>query len=209
MNDKIQNHQKIDKITFDDYGSKVESFWQKTKDHDVSQNYAAFLAPFGGETGLDILDLGCGPGRDLIYFKSLGHNPVGLDGTSEFCTMARENSDCEVLQQSFNDLKLDENIYDGIFANASMFHIPSYNLENVLKNLHKSLRPNGILFTSNPRGDEEGWSSPKRYGNFMQYEASEKYLINAGFEIIDHYYRPPGLPLEQQKWIAIVSRAIK
>lgn len=204
-----QTIENIEKITFEDYGNKADSFWENTKDHDVSQNYTAFLAPFTGRVGLDILDFGCGPGRDLIYFKSLGHNPVGLDGTDKFCVMARNNSGCDVLHQSFNDLQLADNSFDGVFANASLFHVPSNNLHKVLENLHNAIRPNGILFTSNPRGDEEGWSNPSRYGHFMQIDASRKYLEDAGFEITDHYYRPPGLPLEQQKWLAIVSRVIK
>lgn len=206
MNDKIKE---IEKITFSSYGQKAESFWENTKGHDVNQNYNAFLAPFNGKVGLDILDFGCGPGRDVLYFKSLGHNPVGLDGTLEFCEMAREQTGCPILLQSFNDLDLEENIFDGIFANASMFHVPSDNLDKVLKDLHKSLKPGGILFTSNPRGDEEGWSSPERYGNFMQLDKSTEYLVNAGFTVLNHYYRPPGLPIEEQKWLAMVSQTIK
>lgn len=206
MNDEIKD---IEEITFKDYGDNADSFWQKTKDHDVSQNYAAFLAPFGDRKTLDILDFGCGPGRDLEYFKSLGHNPVGLDGTAEFCRMAETNTTCKVLNQSFNDLDLEENSFDGVFANASMFHVPSKNLHKVLMDLNNALRPGGILFTSNPRGDVEGWSSPERYGNFMQYENSLSYLEKAGFELINHYYRPEGLPREEQKWLAMVAKTVK
>lgn len=206
MNDTIKE---IEKITFSSYGQKAESFWENTKDHDVNQNYNAFLAPFNGKAGLDILDFGCGPGRDVLYFKSLGHNPVGLDGTLEFCEMARQQTGCTILHQSFNDLDLKENSFDGVFANASMFHVPSQNLNKVLKDLNKSLKPGGILFTSNPRGDEEGWSSPERYGNFMQLDKSMEYLENAGFSVLNHYFRPPGLPLEEQKWLAMVSQTIK
>ena len=206
MNDHIKN---IEEITFNDYGSNADNFWERTKDHDVTQNYAAFLEPFEGRTGLDILDFGCGPGRDVAYFKSLGHNPVGLDGTPEFCEMVREMTGCEALLQSFNDLDLEENRFDGVFANASMFHVPSENLHKVLTDLHRAIRPGGILFTSNPRGDEEGWSTPTRYGNFMQLEASLNYLETAGYELVDHYYRPPNLPREEQKWLAMVSRVKK
>ncbi|MEZ5759158.1 MAG: class I SAM-dependent methyltransferase [Emcibacteraceae bacterium] len=203
MDDHIKE---IEDITFKDYGSKAHDFWDRTKDHDVTQNYEAFLAPFGDKKGLDILDFGCGPGRDVLYFKSLGHNPVGLDGTAEFCQMARELTGCPVLEQSFNDLKLEENSFDGVFANASMFHVPSRNLHKVLTDLHRALRPGGILFTSNPRGDQEGWQNPGRYGHFMQYDAAIQYLDNAGFELVHHYYRPPNLPLHEQKWLAMVSR---
>lgn len=206
MTDDLKN---IEEITFTDYGDRANVFWDRTKDHDVSQNYNAFLAPFEGRVGLDILDLGCGPGRDISYFKSLGHNPVGLDGTAEFCEMARDLTGCEVLEQSFNDLDLDENRFDGVFANASLFHVPSNNLDKVLSDLHFALKPDGILFTSNPRGDTEGWQSPGRYGNFMQYEASLSFLERAGFKLVNHYYRPPNLPHAEQNWLAMVSRVLK
>jgi len=208
MTKNKQDIDKIEEITFNDYGGKAEIFWERTKDHDVSQNYDAFLTPFKGRIGLDILDFGCGPGRDIEYFKSLGHNPVGLDGTLEFCEIARGMTGCEVYHQSFNDLLLAENSFDGVFANASMFHVPSENLPKVLADLNKAIRPGGVLFMSNPRGDEEGWSTPTRYGHFMQFDKSADYLQAAGYEVLDHYFRPPGLPFEEQKWLAIVARTI-
>jgi SAM-dependent methyltransferase len=88
-----------------------------------------------------------------------------------------------------------------------MFHVPSQALADVLASCHRALRPGGILFTSNPRGNAEGWQG-QRYGNYMELEESRDCLRSAGFEPVHHYYRPQGLPLEQQPWLAIVSRAI-
>ena len=88
-------------ITISHYDDNAWSFWEGTKDHDVSQNYDHFLAQFAATRKLDILDFGCGPGRDLAYFKGLGHRAVGLDGSFAFCAMAQENTGCPVLHQSF------------------------------------------------------------------------------------------------------------
>ncbi|HIO10552.1 MAG TPA: class I SAM-dependent methyltransferase, partial [Deltaproteobacteria bacterium] len=152
-----------------------------------------------------ILDFGCGPGRDMCVFKSLGHRPVGLDGSKEFCKMAQQLSDCPTLNQQFLKLELKDNNYDGIFANASLFHVPSQELPRVLRELHSALRKDGILFSSNPRGNAEGWQG-QRYGHYMEIEASETFLEQSGFRIIEHYYRPSGKPREQQPWLAIVSQ---
>lgn len=199
-------NQKLDEIetaTLNYYNWNAEAFWNGTKDHDVAQNYEAFLTPFPKDKKLDILDLGCGPGRDVSYFQSLGHRPIGLDGSEVFCNMARQHTGCRILQQTFLNLELPSQSFDGIFANASLFHVPSQELPRVLYGLHKALRLDGILFLSNPRGDGEGWSG-QRYGHYMQFDASKKFLEEAGFEVINYYYRPLGKPRHEQPWLAIV-----
>jgi SAM-dependent methyltransferase len=195
----------IESATLNHYNQNAESYWQGTKDHDVTQNYAAFLGALPQEGALDILDLGCGPGRDVFYFKSLGHRPVGLDGSEAFCRMARAYSGCRILQQSMLSLDLPAQGFDGVFANASLFHVPSRELPRVLNELYSALRPAGILFISNPRGSGEGWSG-QRYGNFMELDASRAFLANARFEILDHYYRPSGKPRQEQPWLAITAK---
>lgn len=195
----------IEQQTLAHYENNAERFWIGTKDHDVSQNRAALLAFCAPNRALDILDFGCGPGRDLQYFRSLGHNAIGLDGCENFCRMARAYSGCTVLHQSFLNLELIPDSLDGIFANASLFHIPSKELPRVLKQLHAALRNDGILFTSNPRGNSEGWSG-ERYGCWMELQTSKNFLEQAGFNVLDHYYRPAGLPQDQQPWLAIVSQ---
>ena len=195
----------IEKLNIAHYDENAESFRIGTKDHDVSQNIAALLDVLPKEKTLDILDFGCGPGRDMCVFKSMGHRPTGLDGSKEFCKMAVKQSGCPTLNQQFLKLELEENRYDGIFANASLFTVPSQELPRVLKELHSALRKDGILFSSNPRGNAEGWQG-QRYGHYMEFEASEAFLQQSGFKIINHFYRPAGMPREHQPWLAIVSQ---
>ncbi len=71
------------------YEANAEDFWRGTRDHDVTQNYAALLDALQAPAPLRILDFGCGPGRDLRAFRELGHAPVGLDGCARFVAMAR------------------------------------------------------------------------------------------------------------------------
>jgi predicted TPR repeat methyltransferase len=195
----------IERLNIAHYDENAESFRIGTKDHDVSQNIAALLDALPKEKTLDILDFGCGPGRDMCVFKSMGHRPTGLDGSKEFCKMAVKQSGCPTLNQQFLKLELEENRYDGIFANASLFTVPSQELPRVLKELHSALRKDGILFSSNPRGNAEGWQG-QRYGHYMEFEASETFLQQSGFKIIKHFYRPEGMPREHQPWLAIVSQ---
>jgi SAM-dependent methyltransferase len=204
MKQRTEELDEIETVTLSHYDQNAEAFWNGTKDHDVTQNYEAFLAPFPKDKKLDILDLGCGPGRDINYFKSLGHRPVGLDGSEVFCSMARRYTGCQILHQKFLSLELPLHAFDGIFANASLFHVPSQELPRVLSDLRFTLRPGGILFLSNPRGNGEGWSG-HRYGHYMQLATSKLFLDDAGFEMIDYYYRPLGKPNHEQPWLAIVA----
>lgn len=204
MTNKNTNDE-IQQITISHYDLNAESFWLGTRDHDVSQNIHAFMQALPKDKVLDILDFGCGPGRDLATFKQLGHRPVGLDGSKAFCTMAQQHSGCSVLNQDFLSLDLTPSSFDGIYANASMFHIPSQELPSVLSRCYQALRAEGILFTSNPRGTVEGWQGD-RYGHYMEFERSKLFLEQAGFKILNHYYRPKGKPIHEQPWLAIVSQ---
>jgi SAM-dependent methyltransferase len=194
--------------TLADYDARAESFWEGTRDHDVSQNHAALLRAIEGAGPHRILDFGCGPGRDLAYFHSLGHHAVGLDGAANFVAMARRFTSCEVLHQDFLKLSLGGRQFDGIFANASLFHVPTSEIGRVLRELRGALAPRGVLFSSNPRGtDTEGFSG-ERFGAFHTIEAWRAFVTAAGFEEIEHYYRPQGRPRADQPWLASVWRKV-
>ena len=197
---------RISRVTLGHYDRTAAGFWDGTRDHDVSQNVYALLRHLEGAGPFAILDFGCGPGRDLRTFRTRGHEAIGLDGAPSFVAMARANSGCEVWQQDFLALALPPDRFDGIFANASLFHVPSLALPRVLGELHATLRPRGVLFASNPRGDDrEGWQG-ERYGAWHDPATWRHVVAAAGFDALEEYYRPPGLPREQQPWFASVWR---
>ena len=209
MNLNPQDLDKIASVTLDHYNQSAEDFRDGTRDHDVSQNIEALLRSIEGEPPFTILDFGCGPGRDLKVFAGLGHSAVGLDGAARFVEMARADSGCEVWQQDFLLLDLPDQHFDGVFANAALFHVPRQELPRVLRQLHATLKPGGVLFSSNPRGgNEEGWSGG-RYGAYHDLEGWRRWMSDAGFIELDHYYRPAGLPREKQPWLASVWRKPK
>lgn len=203
-----QDLAQITATTLGNYNDVAEGFREGTRDHDVSQNIAALLRTVQGTTPFQILDFGCGPGRDLRTFTALGHVAVGLDGSQRFAEMARADSGCEVLQQNFLELDLPSEQFDGIFANASLFHVPRQELPRVLGQLCAALKPGGVLFSSNPRGhNQEGWKG-ERYGAFHDLESWRALLTAAGLVEVEHYYRPEGLPRDQQPWLASVWRRV-
>ena len=198
----------ITQTTIGHYDAQAEAFWEGTRDHDVRQNRDALLRHIEGASPFSILDLGCGPGRDLIAFRAMAHEAVGLDGARRFCEMARDVSGCEVLHQDLLALELPTAHFDGVFANAVLFHVPTQELPRVLMCLHVALKPRGVLFSSNPRGDNrEGWQGD-RYGAYHDHDRWTSLVTACGFVELEHYYRPPGQPRHMQPWLATVYRKV-
>ena len=198
--------ERVGNLTLQHYNERAQDFWEATREHDVSQNIAALLRYIETKPPFTILDLGCGPGRDLEKFFELGHIAVGLDGSAHFAAMARARG-YEMWEQNFLQLDLPAQHFDGIFANASLFHVPSQELRRVLLELHASLKLRGVLFSSNPRGaNEEGWNEG-RYGVYHDLQSWRAFMLAAGFSELTHFYRPEGVAFERQHWLASVWRA--
>lgn len=189
------------------YENNAVRFEERTRDHDVSQNIAALLGGIEVAPPFVILDLGCGPGRDLKTFRDLGHEAIGIEGAAALAEMARELSGCEVWGQDFLALDLPPARFDGIFANAVLFHVPPPELPRVLSELHAALKPRGVLFSSIPHGNDVETTHPDgRYGAYHRPETWQRYMRDAGFTELAHFFRPEGKPREQQPWFASVWR---
>lgn len=215
-----QQMEKHEQITIAEYQLTAEDYRIGTWNHDVSQNRDALIAAMSGQNSdrnsiqnpdckCKILDLGCGPGRDLIAFKEMGYDVTGLDATPAFVEMARQIADITVWQQSFLSLDLPNNNFDGIFANASLIHVPSAEMFKVLQCLYQSLTDRGILLMSLLRGDREGFSERPtgyRYVTGWEYETLEPILVAAKFQILHHYYRPSGIPIPECSWLVVVTQ---
>ena len=139
-----EDQRRLTRRTIDHYETRAQAFWEGTRDHDVSQNMDALLDHIPSDEPAHILDFGCGPGRDLVAFRDRGHLPVGLDGSAAFCDMARERSGRPVLHQDFLALDLPDGRFDGVFANASLFHVPMDAISRVLEELRASLKPESM-----------------------------------------------------------------
>ncbi len=193
--------------TIKHYDRRAADYAVALADHDTAECRDAFLAELPGPAPHDILDLGCGPGRDLAAFAALGHRAVGLDGCAALAAVARERSGAPVLEQDMLDLDLPATAFDGVFAQAVLFHVPTAALPDVLARLRASLRPKGVLFACDPTGDgTEGWAED-RYVAFRRPQRWAKLAREAGFTPIRQWRRPPGVSRRRQDWLASLWRA--
>jgi SAM-dependent methyltransferase len=188
------------------YEPQARACWDGTRDHDVSQNIDALLDHIEAPAPFTLLDFGCGPGRDLGMFKARGHRVIGLDGSPQLAALARANSGCEALEQSFLELDWPDKHFDGVLANAVLFHVPRQALPLVLRKMRLALKPGGVFFSSNPHGNgQAGWNGG-RYGVFHDGTAWHGHVSAAGFVELAHCQRPANVPIEHRPWLASVWR---
>ena len=196
----------ISQRTLSSYEQRADAYRDDTSTRERASDYNLFFAHLAerGPAPYDLLDLGCGPGRDLAYFREQGHRAVGLDGAARFVEMAVQASGCPVLHQDLLALDLPTRGYDGIFASASLFHVPLPALVGVLARLHDALRPGGLLFTLNPRGrDETGWAGD-RYCCYLRLSTWQRFMRAGGFVLCASELRPVGVPRRKQQWRSAV-----
>ncbi len=144
------------------YDMNSESFRSDTAGADMHQMQDWFLSFLPEHAS--VLDLGCGSGRDSLYFLRRGMSVTAADGSAEMCRTASETTGLEVRQMLFSELDY-ENAFDGIWACASLLHVPSDELTEVFQKVVRALRPGGTLYVSFKCGTFEG----DRNGRYYTY----------------------------------------
>lgn len=144
--------QRFDPSTISYYDKHGVRFVEETLPIDMADLYAAFLSfiPAGGR----ILDLGCGAGRDVRYFKSNGYEVVGIDASAEMVAATKSVSDAEVYEMRFDEIPY-HNEFDGVWACASLLHVPEEALEEILEQSITALRSKGAMYLSFKLGPSE------------------------------------------------------
>lgn len=132
------------------YNKNAEAFVARTVDVDISPAYAKFLPHLA--QGATLLDAGCGSGRDSLYFKEQGFQVVAFDASIEMVKASSKLSGIQTFHMSFQELEFKEK-FDGIWASASLLHVPYQELESVFQKLHAALKPSGVLYATFKYGD--------------------------------------------------------
>lgn len=185
--------------TLEFYNQNAKLYCEQTINGNLEENYKRFLTRLS--KGAYILDFGCGSGRDSKYFLDNGYKVKAIDGSIEMCKLASKYINQEVTCMKFEELN-DINVYDGIWACSSILHIEKEKLENVLKKMLNSLKPNGIIYTSFKLG--EGYQIKEgKYYNYLTQDEMEKMLNNISekAKIIDFFETLPSTKRNSQNTI--------
>ncbi len=146
------------------YNENAAEYFDSTVDLDMRVYLDRFLEflPDGGS----ILDLGCGSGRDSAYFMSLGYDVTAMDGSEEMCSLASVHIGKDVLHMTFEEMDFDD-VFDGVWANASLLHVPRNEMSGILSKIIRSLKKDGVLYITLRYGDFEG-EEGKRYFTYYR-----------------------------------------
>ena len=195
----------IDK-TLSYYNKKSDQFTGSTLDVEFSEiqdNFLKYLKP-----GSLILDFGCGSGRDSRYFLKKGYSVEAIDGSEEMVKIASEVAGIPVKQMLFSELNEHEK-YDGIFACASILHVPYTELKDILIRIREAVKHDGIVYVSFKYGDFEGYRND-RYFTDLNEERFQKLLDSAsGLEIAEMSITTDVRPgRDNEKWLNAILRKI-
>jgi SAM-dependent methyltransferase len=155
------------RLTLDYYEENAEAFDQRTRDIDLSPLYAHFLPLL--PPGALILDAGCGTGRDGMEFAKRGFRVMAFDASRAMVHLASARIGRPVLHLSFRQLNFDHE-FDGIWASASLLHVPKVDMPEVLDVLHHALVPGGVLYASFKRGEGEGIRDGRFFNDYTEDE---------------------------------------
>ena len=193
-----------DELTLEYYNSKAKDFISVTVDVVFTEMQDTFLEliPPGGK----IMDFGCGSGRDTKYFLDKGYEVDAIDGSKELCKFASEYTGIRVRQMLFEELDEVE-LYDGIWACASMLHIEKKQLPDIMKKMAVAVKNGGIIYASFKYGEFEG----VRNGRFFTYLTEESFeaLLKMVPELeVERLWISTDVRVErgEERWLNIVLR---
>jgi ubiquinone/menaquinone biosynthesis C-methylase UbiE len=166
-----------------------------------------------------VLDVGCAAGRDTALFSMRGFEVVGIDLSENLLEIAREKyPEIEFIKMDMRRLKFEDEIFDGIWANATILHLPRKDVPQALSEFHRVLKADGILHVGVKRGEGVGFTqdqyaaNERRYFTYFELEEMEQLVREAGFEIIDSFIDNPSKRKAGSRnidWVKVFARKLR
>lgn len=190
--------------SIDYYNRYAPTYFESTVNIDMSEARKRFekVLPEGGS----ILDLGCGSGRDTLAFFEDEYEVTPLDGSKEMCALAEIHTDLEVLHMTFDELDFDE-VFDGVWACASLLHVPEEEMPDILKKIGLALKPGGHFYISVKEGDFEGNRGGRYFVDYSKRKLMEMIEDIGIFKIKDVWKSEDAKEhISDTKWLNLIAK---
>lgn len=194
---------KTDNKTLNYYNESAHTFVQGTVDADLSKLHQRFLDYLPPRA--HILDLGCGSGRDAKAFLDLDYQVTAIDGSKACCEMAEAYIGQAVLCQTFDELDFDQ-VFDGVWACASLLHVPYEKLTDVFRKIARVLKPGGILYASFKYGDFEGERKGRYFTDLDEERLAALLESIEGLEVVETFVTEDVRDERKgEKWLNVIG----
>ncbi len=185
------------------YDINANSYFTTTVNADVKGLYEHFIKYV--PNGAKILDLGCGSGRDTKAFLDMGYEVDAVDGSKELARLASDYTGVHVKCMDFKQLNADS-VYDAVWACASLLHVTSQNLPNIMARMRRALKPSGVAYISFKHGDFEGTRDGRYYTDMTHDRFAEVLNKSSGFSIVEEWYSDDVRNENNTVWYNVILR---
>lgn len=156
----------------------------------------------------EILDLGCGSGRDTIALEEKGYYVTPLDGSLEMCKLAEVNTDKEILHMTYEEMDFDD-VFDGIWACAALVHLTPREMKSVLGKLERALKEEGILYFSVGKGDRDGIYGERYFHDYTKRELLDLLEKSTGLNVLQIWTTQDVRSHKEKAWLNVLAKKEK
>ncbi|MBU9743492.1 class I SAM-dependent methyltransferase [Diplocloster agilis] len=191
--------------SIDYYNKYAAAYYESTVDLDMSEALDRFIKYL--PENAEVMDLGCGSGRDSLYLEEAGFYVTAVDGSEEMCKLAEINLGKEVLNIRFEDLDFD-GVFDGIWACASLVHVEKDKMEGVLNRVFRALKPDGVLYMSFRFGDSHGFDNGRYYYDYTIASLAKVLQKSDDVETLEIWKSNDVRSERNTKWVNVIVKRI-
>ncbi|CAM2830519.1 class I SAM-dependent methyltransferase [Vibrio rarus] len=190
------------------YNQNAQQFFDSTVDVEMQSLYQTFLPLLPHNAR--ILDAGCGSGRDSQAFLQRGYSVDAFDASSKLVTLARQLTGCAVSQSTFMDFTAQPNSYDGIWACASLLHVPESELKATFIHLSQFLKSSGLFYCSFKLGEQEVERNGRFFCDLTARKLHQMVSSTQVLTVASHWEtRDVRAGRENEKWLnAILKKRV-
>lgn len=178
------------------YEADADAFVDKYSAESIAERFWTDVdSKFPGER---LLDVGCGPGADVATFADRGYDVVGFDLTRSFLDEARDNVDAPLVRGDMRSLPFESNRFDGVWACASLLHVPRADVPATLREFGRVLDEPGTLVATLKREGTDRHAADDRYFERYRTETVRELAADAGFVDI-------AVEAETDRWLELTA----
>lgn len=191
--------------SIDYYERYANAYYENTVEWSMEEVLSRFieLLPENAE----VLDLGCGSGRDTVALEDAGCYVTPMDGSMEMCRLAEIQTDKEVLHMTFAEMDFDE-VFDGIWACASLLHVRSEDMDDIMRRVMNALVPGGILYMSFHYGEQEEYRNGRLFHDFTERSMRQVLEKQPDARLLDIWATEDAGGREGNKWLNVLVKRL-